>query len=89
MRGGDRDLLLSAERFEECRVGGDQFMKRLPGDLAALRGEPDERPAAVGRLGGRMSPARSSRSSREVMAAVAIREDRAWPICWQNKEDLR
>ena len=34
-RGGDRVPLLSAERFEECLVGGDQFMKRLPGDLAA------------------------------------------------------
>lgn len=50
--GGDRVLLLSAERFEECLVGGDQFMKRLPGDLAALRGETDEHPAPVGRVGG-------------------------------------
>lgn len=50
-RGGDRVLLLSAERFEECLVGGDQFLKRLPGDLAALRGETDEYPAPVGRVG--------------------------------------
>ena len=50
-RGGDQVLLLPAERFEECLVGGDQFMKRLPGDLAALRGETDEHPAPVGPIG--------------------------------------
>ena len=49
--GGDRVLLLSAERFEECLVGGDQFMKRRPGDLAALPGETDEHPAPVDRVG--------------------------------------
>ena len=51
-RGGDPVPLLAAERFEECLVGGDQFMKRLPGDLAASRGETDEHPAPVGRIWG-------------------------------------
>jgi hypothetical protein len=49
-RGGDPVPLPVAERFEECLVGGDQFMKRLPGDLAASRGETDEHPAPVGRI---------------------------------------
>ena len=50
-RGGDRVPLLLGERFEEYLVDGDQFMKRLLGDLAALRGETDEHPAPVNRIG--------------------------------------
>jgi hypothetical protein len=41
-RGGERLPLLFAERFKEDLVGGDQLVKRLPGDLAALRGDTDE-----------------------------------------------
>ena len=50
-RGGDCVPLLSVERFEECVVGGYQFVKRLPGELAALRGDTDDQPAPVGRIG--------------------------------------
>jgi hypothetical protein len=50
-RGGERLSLLSAARFKEYLVSGDQFVKRLPGDLAALRGETDELSAPVGRIG--------------------------------------
>ena len=50
-RGGDRFPLLSAERFKEYLVGGYQFAKRLRGGFIALRGEADEHPAPVRRIG--------------------------------------
>jgi hypothetical protein len=48
---GERFPLMPAERFEECVVDRYQLVQRLPSDLAAARGEPDEDAAPVGRIG--------------------------------------
>lgn len=50
-RGRNRLSLLRCEGFEESLVDGYQFMKCLPGDLAAVRRETDEHTASIDRVG--------------------------------------
>ena len=75
---GDRLPLRLVDRFEECLVGGDHVLERLPGDVAAPRGEADQHPAPVGRIGRAANEPGSFESvEARVIAPVVMSEDRA------------